>query len=1160
MIILQAKVRITQIKKCVTVSSSGTRRPFVATQPHREAKKVPYQGLVSESETGSNIQMYDSLNPTIGYGYRTLLRIITAFRFRGHYAASLNPLNPKYRDPQFSYHGSYHRSSVEPDVVTLLKNWEPGEGGKKELDFTYFVKGGAHRQELVKKIANEELFVLVNDINPGEKLRESYEGKKWSINQAVEALTACYTTNVGVEISHIENHLQNSWLLEQIEENFGARCSWVASGPKEQLTNLDRLMRSDHSAGFIKMKYPGSKVFGIEGCESLLPGMWSALERATHTWGLEGLEIGMAHRGRINVLHNFLGKSLKSICNDFSEADQQYGDVKYHLGTRAVLEVPDPSGVNGPKSIYASLAANPSHLEAVNPVVIGKCKAKQLFLHDDHQNLIMPILLHGDASFTGQGVVPECMELSNMPDYTVGGCIHIIINNQIGFTTDPRLARTSYHCTDSAKGVGAPIFHVNGDDVDAVASVCRMAVDWRMKFNRDCVVDIVCYRRHGHNELDDPFITHPRMYRRIKKHPTTLEIYAQKLIHEGVITEEEFEERSKAIYAEYDADYKESKSYVPDPLEWLQGNWQGNALGTMLDQRPFNQTGVKMSVLRDVGAALTYTPPQIKVHRDVQTLLNQRAHMMDTGKGLTWAMAEALAFGTLLTHFEPQYHEGFEKHKDIVSNTSDQENLYLLESGTLAIDIPEMKEHPTVYVRLSGQDCIRGTFNQRHAAIYCQDTNEPYWQLNNIDNQMDNIENKQATITVCNSSLSEFAVLGFEYGFSLSNEMALTIFEAQFGDFTNNAQCIIDNFIASGEQKWNNESSLVLLLPHGYDGQGPEHSSARLERFLQLVDDDCDNIPGTGVFSDSEIEAGFDLIDSEGLGYIRKDQLARALAKFTASAISKDQLKVLMAEMMIDLDVRNDGPYQGVITKTMWKRTMAAWLMKHSERKHNMIVAAPSTPANYFHVLRRQIHSPYSKPLVVMTAKWMLHHKHCTSDLSDMTTGTYFQRVIAEGGRGDNTSSFRRKSELVPDNEIRRVVFCSGKIFYHLYHGRQSGYNGSAIKDVTIVRLEQIAPFPYDQISPLLLRYKNADIVWCQEEPKNMGAYNYVKARLETSMDALEKNATRDPIMMGYKKKPIIYVGRAAAGAPATGGIKQHQIDQRNIINGAFEMKNQEFQ
>ena len=737
--------------------------------------------------------------------------------------------------------------------------------------------------------------------------------------------------------------------------------------------------------------------------------------------------------------------------------------------------------------------------------------------------------------------MPECLELSNMSEYNVGGTIHIIINNQIGFTTDPKDARTAYHCTDVAKGVGAPIFHVNGDDVDAVVAVCKIAADWRMTFKRDCVVDIVCYRRHGHNEQDDPKITHPLMVKKIEKHKTTLEIYKEKLINQGLITEVDLKRMSRSVLDEYELDFREAMGYSPDPVDWLQSNWQGDALGSLLAKRPFNSTGVRWNVLQDVGKALTEIPENIVLHEEVKKIIGKYKKILKTGEGVTWALAEALAFGSLVTKYRPTDSDG------IFKNSSEAAELDGADAIALADEWNEvesmMVEHPVVNVRMSGQDCIRGTFNQRHAAIICQDTGEPYWPLDNLS--VGGFDD-QAQIDICNSNLSEFAVMGFEYGYSLSNEMALTIFEAQFGDFANNAQCIIDNFISSGEQKWNNKSSIVLLLPHGYEGNGPEHSSGRLERFLSMVDDDQDAIPGKSDFNRADIEEGFDMIDSENVGYINESQLRTLMDTIVGSdAHGKSLIKDSeLIELMEDLGVRKQGTNAGHITKKMWIETMNAWLVARAEQKHNLIVTVPSTPAQYFHCLRRQIHRPYAKPLVLMSAKWMLHHKLCVSQLRALSLGTHFQRVIMEGPtyKGDNTT-WRMKAPLLPDNEIKKVILCSGKIFYQLFHMRES----KGIRDTTFVRLEQIAPFPYDIMSTVIARYPEAEMVWCQEEPKNMGAYFYVKPRLSTAMADLEKEG-------GPAERPLKYVGRMPSGAPANGGMKQHLSDQREILQKALNI------
>ena len=1016
-------------------------------------------------------------------------------RDRGHYAASLDPLAKQETEDKRRASWLPKSESDHPDVVRMLRPYYTSSSSRK---------------------LNLDPFQL-EDLNLSARFELPGVGREteklWTLPSLIAFLADTYCSNVGVEFP--EDDKQRQWLEKRVED-LGGSMKWGLGSKEEKVQVLEQLMRVDRTANFLTRTFPSSKVFGIEGCDALIPGLWGVAETGS-SLGVECFEMGMAHRGRMNILHNFLQKSLSSICASFQEADpNELGDVKYHLGTRAQVKV-------GGKVVHVSLAANPSHLEAVNPVVLGKAKAKQFFIEDTDMTRVCPLLLHGDASFSGQGIVPETLELSNLEEYRVGGCVHLIVNNQIGFTTDPRDARTSLHCTNPAKGVGAPIFHVNADDVEAVVQVCRLAMEYRQQFGRDVVVDIVGYRRHGHNSLDDPSITIPLTTRLIKAHPAAIEIYTRKLLDQGVVTAEEVESLSKKMHDEYEAQYVASQSYTPDPLEWLASNWQGAAIGSLLNSRPYNQTGVRLSTLKAVGQALTRVPQGFSLHRDVEKLLATRRKILETGSGVTMAFAEALAFGSLLSKFSPGAETG-------LRGLSRQERTVESASQTingLMLDVT-MQEHPCVYIRLSGQDVIRGTFNQRHAALYDQVTGESYWQLNNLGLQ------EQATINVCNSSLSESAVLGFEYGYSLSNEMALTIWEGQFGDFANNAQAIIDNFITSGESKWGCFSSLVMLLPHGYDGQGPEHSSARVERFLSLVDDDEDAIPGKNASMRAEIEAGFDAISTKQGGVVDRAELGRILSRLSAGALPAERIELTLTEIMQELGTDQDK----AITREAWCRVMDSWNIHNSERKSNLIVCAPSTPANYFHALRRQIHRPFSKPLVVFSGKWLLHHKACVSRLDDMAEGTFFQRVISEGGRGDNMQTQKRTIRLKPDAEIRRVILCSGKIFYHLYHAREA----AGLDNVTIIRIEQIAPFPHDLLAPLLERFPNArEIVWCQEEPKNQGFWPFIRPRLQTCM---REN--------GLDVKPLLYRGRKPSSSPASGGYSVHVTEQKTLIDAAL--------
>lgn len=852
-----------------------------------------------------------------------MLQMVQAFRQRGHYAASLDPLsespNSKLKR-QLSWLPK--DPDKHPDVVKLLRNYP------KELNLEPFE---------LDNVSIDKKFYLGNSYSKTVKF--------WSIRELIDDLKLKYCSNVGIEFSHIENVQQRLWLKGMIESNH-ATSTWKLSNVNDKIFAFNHLLKCDMTAKYLHKKFPSAKVFGIEGGESLIPGLWSIAITCAEL-GVEGIEVGMAHRGRMNVLHNFFNKEFKSICNLFHENDSNgLGDMKYHIGTRSEILISLKDGSS--KLLRLSLAANPSHLESVNPVVIGQCKAKQMYIDDKEMKRVIPLLIHGDAAFSGQGLVSETFELSNLPDYTVGGCIHVIINNQIGFTTDPHAARTSFHCTNIAKTIGAPIFHVNGDDIEAVVSVCKLAAQWRQTFSTDVVVDIISYRRSGHNSIEDPSITQPLTYQLIHNHPSTLEIYKNELIAEGILTQEFVNQEIEKLSSNYELEYWASKKYITDKFEWLSSNWQGKAIGSLLSERPYNQTGVSKDVLMKIGQSLLKAPPHFKLHPDIEKLFKSRKRMLDTGEGITFAFAEALAFGCLMTNFSP-----------ISSENRTLENAYSMKGG---LDV-SLREHPQVNIRLSGQDVIRGTFNQRHAAIYDQNTGDMYWQLNNLEGM------EQSKISVCNSSLSEAGILAFEYGYSLANELSLVIWEAQFGDFANNAQAIIDNFVASGESKWKNLSSLVLLLPHGFEGQGPDHSSGRLERFLSLVDDDYADFPGLSEGIKREIETGFDLLLAHSNNQhdftkntvdISKDVLIKAFLSFAPQA-SSERIEIAIAELLTEqteqFDTGNEKiSNELVLTKETWYKFMSSWLHSNSERKHNLIVVNPTTPAQYFHCLRRQIH------------------------------------------------------------------------------------------------------------------------------------------------------------------------------------------------------------
>ncbi|MDH3242437.1 MAG: 2-oxoglutarate dehydrogenase E1 component, partial [Alphaproteobacteria bacterium] len=725
---------------------------------------------------------------------------------------------------------------------------------------------------------------------------------------------------------------------------------------------------------FLHVKYPGTKRFGVDGAEAMI----TALEEIIHTasaLGVEEIIFGMPHRGRLNVLANIMGKPYTAIFSEFQgtsanpEDVQGSGDVKYHLGTSGDREFEG-------RNMHLSLNANPSHLEAVDPVVVGKVRAKQAQRGDETRDKVMGILMHGDAAFAGQGLVAETFTFSDLRGYRSGGTVHLIVNNQIGFTTAPRFSRSSPYPSDLAKVVQAPIFHVNGDDPEAVAQVARIATEYRAKFNKDVVIDMFCYRRFGHNESDEPSFTQPLMYRKIADHPSAVEIYGKRLVDEGVLTREQVDAEIAAFRQELEEDFEASKTFKPNKADWLEGAWTGFEVASG-DKRS-GYTAVPLKTLRRVGAALTAIPEDFNLHPRIGRQLKAKAKMIESGQDIDWSTAEALAFGTLLKEGSP--------------------------------------------VRLSGQDSGRGTFSQRHSVLVDQDTEERYLPLANVDPD-------QAMFEVIDSPLSEMSVLGFEYGYSITDPNSLVLWEAQFGDFANGAQVIIDQFISSGESKWLRMSGLVMLLPHGYEGQGPEHSSARLERYLQICGED------------------------------------------------------------------------------------------------NWQVVNCTTPANYFHVLRRQLRRAFRKPLVVMTPKSLLRHKLCVSKLEDMGPGTCFHRVIPE------------VDKMVADAKVRRVVLCTGKVYYDLLTERRE----RGIDDVAIVRLEQIYPFPVNSLTAELERYSNADVVWCQEEPWNMGAWTFVDRRIEDLLRGLNVSANRPG-----------YAGRAEAAATATGLLSRHNREQAALIDEAL--------
>eukprot|EP01124_Arcella_intermedia_P024163 TRINITY_DN4007_c0_g1_i1.p1 TRINITY_DN4007_c0_g1~~TRINITY_DN4007_c0_g1_i1.p1 ORF type:complete len:1016 (-),score=165.40 TRINITY_DN4007_c0_g1_i1:37-3084(-) len=810
-----------------------------------------------------------------------------------------------------------------------------------------------------------------------------------TVKEIIENLERVYCGNVGVEYMHIQDRAKCNWLRERIEH----RGSYVLPN-QDRLVNYDRLTWATLFEQYLGKKFH-DKRFGCDGGEVMIPGLKTLIDEAGEQ-GIEDIVFGMAHRGRLNVLANVLRKPLESIFHEFhwgtlTIEDIHSGDVKYHLGTS--FDRPTRQG----KKVHLSLVGNPSHLETVNPVVEGKVAAKQFYTKDTNGSKVMGVLIHGDASFAGQGVVYETVTLSKLPKYRTGGTIHVIINNQIGFTTDPTDSRPGYYCTEVMKSTGAPIFHVNGDDPDAVCWVFKLAAEWRQAWHEDCVVDIVCYRRHGHNEVDQPHYTQPLLYSKIDRHPTTLELYSRKLISEGILTKERMEELDKVVMARFDQAFDDAKAYKPTPTDWLSSKWVGFKGPAQLAR--IKNTGIKKSLFNDVATSLTKLPEGFVLHPNIKRMLDQKKTALEKGEPLDWATGEALAFGSLLL-------EGF-------------------------------------HVRLSGQDVERGTFSHRHAVLHDQKTGEKYTPLNNLPGQ-------KVPFTVSNSFLSEYAVLGYEMGFSLVDPNALIIWEAQFGDFCNGAQIILDQYISSGEQKWMRQSGITLLLPHGMEGMGPEHSSARMERFLQMCDQDFDVVPN------------------------------------------------------MDITVRNQ------IQRTNWQ------------------IVNCTTPANFFHVLRRQMHREFRKPLVIFTPKSLLRHplaKSPQTAFDDSGDDTRFIRVFYEV---DN--------DLVPDDKVKRVIFCTGKIYYDLYTERANKH----IKNIPLVRIEQLAPFPFDHVQRELMRYPNAEVVWCQEEPKNMGAWTFVYFNFRTTLKHI--NDSRE----------VKYIGRPSSASPATGSAKQHTKEVQKLLAEAL--------
>jgi 2-oxoglutarate dehydrogenase E1 component len=800
-----------------------------------------------------------------------------------------------------------------------------------------------------------------------------------TLREILAIVRRTYCQTLGVEFMHISDPAQKAWIQERIEGP-DKEISFTREGKR---AILNKLVEAEGFEKFCELKFTGTKRFGLDGGESMIPALEQIIKRGG-ALGVKEIVIGMPHRGRLNVLAQVMAKPHRAIFHEFkggSATVEGSGDVKYHLGASSDREFDG-------NRVHLSLTANPSHLEIVNPVVLGKVRAKQdqYGATREDRSMVMPLLISGDAAFAGQGVIAECFGLSGLRGHRTGGSVHFIINNQIGFTTYPRYSRSSPYPSDVAKMIEAPIFHANGDDPEAVVFAAKVATEFRQKFQCPVVVDMFCYRRYGHNEGDEPMFTQPLMYKAIHHHPPASEIYTKKLAAEEIVTEAEVDEMRALWRATLDAELEASQSYRPNRADWLDGRWADITPARDLEDPRRGQTGAPVEVLKKIGKAITTVPEGFHLHRTIARFLENRRKAVETGRGIDWATAEALAFCSLL-----------------------------------------LEGHP---VRLSGQDSERGTFSQRHSVLVDQENEDRYVPFNHLGE-------KQSRFEVVNSMLSEEAVLGFEYGYSLAGPNALVLWEAQFGDFANGAQVVFDQFVSSGERKWLRMSGLVCLLPHGYEGQGPEHSSARLERYLQMCAED------------------------------------------------------------------------------------------------NMQVANCTTPSNYFHILRRQLHRTIRKPLILMTPKSLLRHRRAVSRLDEMGPDTTFHRLLWD----DAQMLKGEKIKLVPDADIRRVVLCSGKVYYDLYDEREK----RGIDDIYLLRVEQLYPVPLKALIQELGRFRHAEFVWCQEEPRNMGAWAFIEPYLEWVLSQINAEMRRPR-----------YAGRAAAAATATGVMSQHLKQLETLLNEAL--------
>lgn len=793
-----------------------------------------------------------------------------------------------------------------------------------------------------------------------------------TVREIVDILRANYCGHVGLEYMHIADVEERRFLQERME----GKDKEIIFTPEGKKAILAKVIQGEQYEKFLGRKYVGTKRFGLDGGESMIP----ALEAVIKYGGAQGVReivYGMAHRGRLNVLANVMAKGYRVIFHEFSGGTANpedvggSGDVKYHLGTSTDREF---DGIK----VHMSLVPNPSHLETVDPIVLGKVRAQQTFRDDlGKHDQVLPVLIHGDAAFAGQGIVWECLGFSGVAGYNTGGCIHFIVNNQIGFTTSPQYSRGSPYPSDVAKGVQAPILHVNGDDPEAVTFACKLAVDFRQTFHRDVVIDMWCYRRFGHNEGDEPSFTQPQMYAKIRQHPPVSDVYSARLKAEGVVDDDFVSKATGDFINHLEEEFEAAKSYKANKADWFTGRWSGLHKPADAETSRTNvESGISQKLLDSLGKTLTTVPEGHNVHKTLKRVLDAKTEMFSNGVNFDWATGEALAFGSLLS-------EGYG-------------------------------------VRLSGQDSGRGTFSQRHSVWVDQDTERKYIPLSTV---------RHGRFEVLDSPLSEYGVLGFEYGYALADPKSLVLWEAQFGDFANGAQIIFDQYIASSETKWLRSNGLVCLLPHGYEGQGPEHSSARLERFLQLC--------------------------AEG----------------------------------------------------------------------NIQVANVTTPANYFHILRRQMLRPFRKPLIIMTPKSLLRHKLAVSKTEDFLGSTHFMRILSD-------------PNAAPDEETRRLVLCSGKVAYDLIEARDAAGD----EGTQIVRIEQLYPFPTGALAERIKKMpKLEEVIWCQEEPRNNGGWFFVEPYVEEALGIAGKAPMR-----------ARYAGRKASASPATGLAKRHVAEQGALVADAL--------